>query len=336
MAKNLYDYISKSENLKLSDLSEKDMNTLLYLIAQTPIEYKDKLNFSSKYQFGVEIEFENACFEAVEKDMIQSFKTVQIEPNEGEKNYDHWIIEQEGNCSSYNSNYQICGGEINTPISTNSKEFWNSLKQVCAILKKHSAEFNEMAGLHIHLNKQILLPKISRWLKLLKTWIIFEDEYIKIYNGERYHQRTNAQTYAKDYKSELYNHMFYTHLAKYKTITQIQNKLKMCDINRNHNLVFYTPRVCNKTFELRACNSTNDEIIIQQFINIYVSMFKMINNEKSDAFIDELFNDFENERLFIYPEILYKLLDEMFDTIEDKASCLRLYYKDTRYTPLTK
>lgn len=321
----------------MGDLSEKDINDLLFLVAQTPIEYKEKLDLAEKYRFGVEIEFENACLNKVEEEMLRTFGEVQIEPNEhADKNYEQWIVEQEIDCNRYNSYSEICGGEINSPISNNSKEFWDDLKNVCNILKKHNAEFNKMAGLHIHLNKEILLPKISRWLKLFKTWIIFEQEFIKLYNGDQYIQRMSAQSYAHRIEYGLYNTFFSNMISGYKTITQIQNKLKKFDESRNHNLVFYTPRVYNKTFELRACNGTDNEILIQQFLNIFTSMFRMINNQSSDEFIDELFNDYENERLYIYPETFYKLLDEMFTNIEDKASCLRLFYKDTRYTPLTK
>lgn len=310
------------------------MNDLLYLIANTPIEYKEILNVPSNVSFGCEIEFENAPFEEVKRDMGKIVDTKYVF-NKDEKEYNSWIIEDEFDCIS-NKNDCWCGGEINSPISINTKEFWNDLQQICCVLKNNDADFTSAAGFHIHLNKKILLPKVSRWLKLLKTWIVFEDEFIKLYNGERDSQREIVDYYAQRISEKLYIHFFENQISSYKSITQIMKKFKKFDADRIHDLVFYTPNVCNKTFELRACNGTDNEIIIQQFFNIFISMFMMINSERSDEFIDELFNDYENERLFIYPETLYKLFDEMFSTIEDKAAALRLYYKDTRYTPLTK
>lgn len=335
MTVNLYDYISKSQNLMISELSENDMNDLLYLIANTPIEYKNILNMPQNIKFGFEIEFENADFENVYNDMKKTIATEFINTDDF-KEYNLWSIEEEIDITKYSDSKNLTGGEINSPISINTKEFWQELKHVCNILKQNNTKFDGLAGFHIHLNKDILNSKLCKWLKLLKTWIIFETDFIKIFNGEQYQQRLNAKYYAKNISYELYLYFFANKIDDYKTIKQINNKLKIFDLNRNHNLVFYTPKVYNKTFELRACNGTDNEILMQQFLNIFISMFKMINNNDSDNFIAELFEYYEDEKLFIYPETLYKLFDYMFDTIEDKAAAIRLYYKDTRYSSLTK
>ncbi len=333
MTDNLFKYISKSDNIKLADLSKKDIDDLLYLISCTPIEYQNVLNFSDKYQFGMEIEFEKASFDEIKYDLLNTFEDALYITNKLDKEYETWSIEQEADTQSILDN-KICGGEINTPIVNNTLEYWQELKKVCEILKNHKAVFENQAGFHIHLNKQILKPKLSRWLKLLKTWIIFEDLFVKLYCGERHHLRFNAQNCAKSISQELYNEIFLDR-KKYKTIKQIQTRLKKINDIRCEDIAFYTPNVCNQTFELRACNGTDNEIIMQQYLNIFVRTILMVNNSNSDKFIENLFDEYENNCLEITLKTIYQLYDKMFDTIEDKAAALRLYYKDIKNSPLT-
>ena len=129
----------------------------------------------------------------------------------------------------------------------------------------------------------------------------------------------------------LYSKIFEEY-KNYKLVSQIEKKLQF---PRFYDIAFYTPRVCNKTFELRACNGTDNEIIIQQYINYFFHLFKLVSNGESNDFIDNLFVLYENDKLEVTQDTMFKLFDYMFDNIEDKASALRLYYKNTEHSRLT-
>ena len=64
-------------------------------------------------------------------------------------------------------------------------------------------------------------------------------------------------------------------------------------------------------------------------------MFKLVSNSESNDFIDNLFVLYENDKLEVTQDTMFKLFDYMFDNNEDKASTLRLYYKNTEYSRLT-
>lgn len=332
MGLSLYDYIKRDSNIKLADLSNKELKDFLYLNAQTPIEYKEKLDFSSDIPFGIEIEFEWATYYNVLKDLQKRFGKIDVIDNReiDMKYYDYWSIEHEDNVTYYNDFNELAGGELNSPISYNNVSFFNDLADICKILRKNNAKNFENSGIHIHANKCVLEKSLKSYLNFIKLWIIFEDEFLKMYMGELDHMRAISSIYSKNMADTLYYYVFSK--AKIKTIKQLLNVL---DLGRMYTLAVATPKKGNSTIELRACNGTTNEIIIQQYLNIYMHTLLVANDKKNNEWIDELFQEYENQTLFIDKYVILKLIDEMFNNIEDKASALRLYYKDNRYSNLT-
>lgn len=329
MKENLYKHINPSDNILISELSLKERKDLINLIDNTPINYKEKLNVPSNITFGLEIEFEQAGFIKTFNELKQ-YCNIAFYDEMSPKEYNNWTIEFEQDCSRRIENI-LYGGEINSPIVNNNIDFFKELKNVCNVFKNNNAQFNSKAGLHIHISKDIMKHKIKDYLKLLKTWIIFEDEFLKLYNGDKHIRRKSAETYAMKLERTLYSKIFEEY-KNYKLVSQIEKKLQF---PRFYDIAFYTPRVCNKTFELRACNGTDNEIIIQQYINYFFHLFKLVSNSESNDFIDNLFVLYENDKLEVTQDTMFKLFDYMFDNIEDKASTLRLYYKNTEYSRLT-
>lgn len=206
MKENLYKHINPSDNILISELSLKERKDLINLIDNTPINYKEKLNVPSNITFGLEIEFEQAGFIKTFNELKQ-YCNIAFYDEMSPKEYNNWTIEFEQDCSRRIENI-LYGGEINSPIVNNNIDFFKELKNVCNVLKNNNAQFNSKAGLHIHISKDIMKHKIKDYLKLLKTWIIFEDEFLKLYNGDKHIRRKSAETYAMKLERTLYSKIF--------------------------------------------------------------------------------------------------------------------------------
>ncbi|MBN7774462.1 amidoligase family protein [Clostridium aminobutyricum] len=78
------------------------------------------------------------------------------------------------------------GGELISPILTDSPETWRQLEVVCEVAKRHGAEVNFETGGHVHIGAENALDgKKQRWRRFFKMAGGFEDVSHRLAGGEQ-------------------------------------------------------------------------------------------------------------------------------------------------------
>lgn len=64
---NIFNFINPDENTQLSNLNQKDLYQILLLLNNYKIDYQNNININKDITFGIEIEFEQANYHEIEK-----------------------------------------------------------------------------------------------------------------------------------------------------------------------------------------------------------------------------------------------------------------------------
>ena len=276
------------------------------------IPYKETLNLPKNITIGIEIEFISAWNRLI-KSLIS--------------NYEGWI--NKFDCSVSTLFYRdYFGGEINSPILTDTKANWEALKDVCQKLKISGARINENCGGHIHIGKQIL--DCENYLNLIKLWYMYENIIYRFSYGEYEKERKLIHSYAQSNRSILYD--IITHENYFKRTEDILTIIK-CE--RKYGLNFQNLDKEKQTFEFRCPNSTLNPVIWQNNVNFFVNLLKICNDVEIDE--DKLNYKLKAENnirqnIKEYNKIdlneAIELADIVFQNEEDKLYFLKQYVKD--------
>ncbi len=139
--------------------------------------YQESLGLSNDFLFGFEIEVAG-IYEDELKSRFASEKLSKC----GYIAKGDWSISEEideyGNIAS--ANY---GGEIVTPILTDSASTWNELKEVCDFLELN-ASISDRCSLHVNVGANILGNDYKAWYNLLKIFAACEPEIYRVLAGK--------------------------------------------------------------------------------------------------------------------------------------------------------
>ena len=92
-----------------------------------------------------------------------------------------WALERDGSVTSGNR-----GGELISPILTDTPETWRQIEIVCDVAKRHGAAVNLRTGGHIHIGATAMLAgKRQRWQRVFKMSAGFEQFYTRLSGGEQ-------------------------------------------------------------------------------------------------------------------------------------------------------
>ena len=244
MSLNLEDntFLSKTRGSKLED-ALKEIDSFL-------LQYRDTLNLPNDVTFGVEIEYEN-----VSKHFVDWYLSKNI------ADLNHWI-------SKYDSSL-IIGGEINSPIMRDEKEYWNELKKICEYLTKKRADTRHNAGGHIHVGTKTIGDDVEAWRCFLKTYMLFEHVLFRFFYGDKISGRKKITHFAQPVADLLFNQL--DSFSKTNSIMDI--KYLICVWDRLRSINFLKTHISaesekDNTIEFRCPNATVDHIIWQNNVNI--------------------------------------------------------------------
>lgn len=320
---------SSDDNTRLSSLSSEELIKYKSLLNEYFIDYRDTLNIDKNIQFGLEIEYDKYPREIIDDFIYFRFPRWKSIPETS----------------------LIDGGEITSPILTDTKENWQELKEICEFLRIAGASESEDAGAHIHVCADILGDNPKYWLNLIRLIMAYENVLYRFSAGEYTRLRNNyvsiSYPIAIDLLDDLDN--IDENLRKYtSTLLKILKKSKFQSINFKNVLAYnLKERMKKNTIEFRFPNSTLQSIIWQNNVNTFIHFLlaskKELDEEYIDYRIDRLYDSFDSDFYdLIDEEGAIRFADEIFDNDLDKASFLREYYKDFSpigpYTPykLTK
>lgn len=273
--------------MKFSKLSKLDKKELIKEIENMKFLYRDKLNFSTRIKFGIEIEYGNAKKSEI-MDTLSNLTGEDLEYktyHRWQYTFDYKIMIEEDN--------EYYGGEISSPIFRNKKQYFKQIKYVCEVLKKYGATINDKTGFHVHVSEDILKSRLKYLENFLKIYMLYEDIIFKFgFYGQN--PRKVINTYSKPSSLKIYDILVNKTYSSYQELNRLLFPFssKFYSITKGE----YKP-----TFEFRNCNGTIDPIIIQNNINLFCNLLESSKNKNID--IEKIDYDFNKFKLTLYSSL---------------------------------
>lgn len=291
---------------KLSELNKKSLDEYFDYLNKQQLYYRDSLSLQEFVTFGIEIEYEKFKREKVDNYTIRTLKK--------------WHSKDDSTLKM--------GGEVTSPILTDSLTTWKELRRICNYLRKNKVYTKGNAGGHIHVGSHIMNADLEAWRCFLKTYMIYENELVYFLNGEDKLARKSASEYAK-----LVSSTYYKRLDDINEARDLSELYYPIMLSKKNALSFYytklksTHRDVYNTVEFRSPNSSVNELIWQNNINTVTKLMLAARNKK----IDEDFLDYKLEKgpdKFTLLSKALELADIIFDNDLDKMYFLKQYKKD--------
>jgi len=313
---SIFKFINPNSNDKLSEMSGGDLQDLIILIDEYYIELRKSLNFDQNITFGLELEFENAMRDRIERKMTEAFP------------YDDWTIKSDGSLKR--------GVEINSPILRDTEKNWKNLDKVCKIVEP-LASVGKKSGGHIHIGTQILGNKKESWLNFIKMWSVYENIIYRFVYGDFLTARPSMSEYAEPMTKSFWND--YKNLKNEdasleEIISRISHERYQAVNFYNISKENYNKFCAGNTIEFRCPNSSLNSVIWQNNVNFLVNF---LIYSKNTSFNDDLveqrhklnLDKFAGLKWYdeIYLEQALELCDMIFTNNFDKVYFLRQYLK---------
>ncbi|MEG2010859.1 MAG: amidoligase family protein [Bacilli bacterium] len=307
-------------NNQVSKLKNLDLKQFLFELKNVSIEYQEILNISKETTFGIEIEFVEANFEDINKNLIEN-----------------WRLKNDPSVSSIIGKKKV-GGEINSPILKDNITSWQEIKQVCEMLKENNASISPKCGGHVHIGQQDIETNIESWKNLLKLWAAYENIIYRFSSPEQTSIREKASTFASPIRYDIITKI--GAVNRKNDDRNIPFLIQFFGHDRNQginfcNTDFVMKRNSKKTIEFRCPNGTLNPVVWQNNINLFYHLLKSVNNQNFD--IEKVNHrisniDLDLTDIYFYNEIYLKesleLADLIFDNNKDKCYFLKQYIND--------
>ena len=335
--KTIFNYLNPMDNDILSSISKKDLEDILNVLNKYYLEFRDKLGLSFKETFGIEIEIENY----IEWGKFKFFELPSQLSN----------VLGNGKWDVRNDLSLYQGREFVSPILTDKKEDWESIKMACEF-SSAVGKIDVNCASHIHGGAQILGENYIYWYRFFKLWSIYENVIYRFFYGEYLTNRPKMLKYARPAASFLDERL---KLLKSNTEYKLIDMLRIIEpkgvdekYTKNFGISYWRMLAddnydlyedFNKmndgcTLECRVPNPTLDEIVWQNNINFFIKLMLFCKSDKfNDDILDrrkkEVFENFSNLPMYsnIYLEQAIELSDMIFDNNLDKLYFLRQYVK---------
>lgn len=285
---------------------------------ETKFKLRNKIDISTKYTFGIEIEFENTELNNIKY---------------GKK----WDVKEDDTTTIKIDGASI-GGEVSSPILRDTEKCWKDVEHICNYLKNKGALVTPKTGGHIHIGSQILKDDPNNIRKLLKQWELFEHIIYTFSSGRDKQLRSGSKIQAKKISSKLKRiRTSKNSYNKYQTYFDWYNFFKSFQLSRFEGLNFKNYKGneedLKNTIEVRCPNGTIDPIIWQNNINFFIKFFEYCSSDNFDEeYIDYLL---DNKSLVEYGDVYtimdidsaVELVDLIFENRLDKIMFLKQYLK---------
>lgn len=309
---NLFNLLDNEQFSKFDSLKREQ---ILKNINKIMLEYREKLFIPKEITFGTELEFDNCDIKTVKK-LLSKFDLKKT-----------WHVKEEPSINE--------GGEVISPVLTNTKESWFNLKKVCEILKSKASN-TELCSAHVHIGSNILSNDMNEWLNFIYLWSAYENIIFRFSYGEFLTPRPNIITFASPVRV-LYEKKYNEALSKCYSLQKLLDNLNfrrdMAVNFKNVDIDF--EKISKNTIEFRCPNGTFDEVIWQNNINLFINLLLYSKNKNFD--LDKVKYRNEKAKLLssntlyyneIYLDDALELADLIFNTNIDKIYFLRQYLKN--------
>lgn len=311
---------------------DRKKKELLELLSKTEMLYRSSLDLNPSDLFGIEIEYSKALRTDVD--------------NYIENNHNNWKSIDEKQITSGDK----FGGEVISPILTDSEKTWSEIEEVLDNLKELGCSSN-LAASHIHFDSSLVPYDLNVYYDLLKLWCIFETEIYQFSYGELDKIREQAYYFAYPIKGQItHNKMHLEQLMRVlKNLSKEYTQDELLEANiqlfilsylgsrfngLSFNCIKHAYSESNNTFEVRTPNGTLDKVIWQNNINFFAKFLTYFKREYDKEFIDyhfdrltkneTLLNKYDVEKAIILRDMIFK--DET-----DKLYFMKQYTKSLKF-----
>lgn len=313
---SVFKFINPNDNDKLSEMSGLDLQDLIILIDEYYLQLRDQLGFDESITFGLELEFENAMKDRIDRQLRKVFPD------------DEWITVHDASLRK--------GAEINSPILRDTKANWENLNKVCSIVKP-LASIDTKSGGHIHVGTQVLGSNKDSWLNFIKMWSVYENIIFRFVYGDFLTARPSMQKYAEPMAKDFwrdYVELSAKHASLEAVVREISHKRYQAVNFNNVRLSSCDNFRTNNTIEFRCPNGSLNAAIWQNNVNLFVRMLCYSNDASFNDDLVEKRHRFNLDKFAelkfydeIYLEQALELCDMLFPSNLDKVYFLRQYLK---------
>ena len=313
----LFKKLSEFDGVNLLSLNGKDLDALINFLNSYDLVLRDSIGVSADYTIGLELEFE---FE-----FIKSFSYLKEFIS---TNFSNWEVKSDNSLRN--------GAEIISPVSSDTREFWENLKLICLKLDKYM-NVGVKSGGHVHIGAHTLGDNIENWKKFLLLWKTYENIIYRFGYNEFLGPRPTVSQYAYPMALE-FDKVLDTNCDNLSDMISLLNKEKYQGVNFMHvDLDNISDKGYLNTIEFRCPNGALDAVILQNNVNLFI---KMIEYAKSSEFnyevvnrrfnINNLYNSYGNLDYYglINLEQALEFSDLIFSNMKDKLYFLKQYLKN--------
>lgn len=320
------------------ETDDQEFNNILQELenAELPYEYENVLN-GSRVTFGVELEFVGGDADRIAKELYDL----------GICAYDHrvryhapsvpgkWKLERDGSVSSGSQ-----GGELVSPVLTDTPETWRNIEKICEVAKRHGARINYQCGGHVHIGIEPLNTARQRWKRFFKSIGGFEDVIYRLSGGSLGRIRSNYSSYATPFSDRA--RVTAESRIRLNDRTDINNLTRRASgQNRYHgiNLTNIYQENKPKTVEFRYFNGSLDPSVIQANVKIANGVIMAAQKARTRDTREEPTTESFKKRGQLLREHTYeqdrsnttikKFVDIMFSRKKDKDAILGLYARNS-------
>lgn len=178
-----------------------------------------------------------------------------------------WRFEHDGSVS---------GGEMISPILTDTPETWNTLRDVVDTIKSHGGTSSRQVGAHVHVDTTTIQDDVEKFTRLLRIFWVFEDVLFRLAanpHGTGFHR---GVSYCVP------NRLQASGYEDLRTLVRT---------NGSHNHAINTSSVTSYGVghvEMRLWDGSLDPAVIQAHIKISVAMVAAAADSSIDAILDTL------------------------------------------------
>ena len=248
------------------------------------MEYKDKLEISSEYKFGIELEFTNINI-AYLYTQIKDKIPLQFTIGHNNETFDfnnYWCLDQDGSVTKVehkNESNRYMGGELSSKIYTDTYETWNEIKTVCNILKENNCIADEHCAFHIHISNNKIEKNKKFYEGLYKLIALYEDDLKLFYMGDKYKIRKHIDKYAIPIKNKIVKKLDKIDFNNYESIYEYLLEPEFYTYASRNGIHMYPDK---NEIEIRYPNGTINPNIVQNNTNFSLKLFDALLNNKID------------------------------------------------------
>lgn len=262
--------------------------------------------------FGIEIEYRD-----LRRDIVTEFIN---------SNHPRWESKKEDAIMKTSKN-PLLGGEVVSPILTDTEKNWQELAEICHFFIQNNAS-SLNTGAHIHIGANIFENNSSYFLRFIKLWCSYEHIIYRFCYGDYIYARDTLFEYSKPVSKELKFLIKTLNLSAHDSFDYIvtvlnlgkKRGLNLSNINHNPN---------KNTIEFRCPNGTFNKDI---WHNNFLLFKRLLEYAQSNSYNEALINnklllDYDITDNKIILEDAIELASLIYPTEQEKLLFLKQYLK---------